>query len=45
MTRRWWRQLAQFAQGPADAAALNLPGNIHASRENSLLVLRRQSNS
>jgi tRNA(Ile)-lysidine synthase len=39
MTRREWMQLARLVQ-PSDAAALNLPGGMHASREGDMLVVR-----
>jgi hypothetical protein len=40
MTRQWWGRLAQFAQSEA-GEALNLPGNVHATRpEPGLLALR-----
>jgi tRNA(Ile)-lysidine synthase len=32
MTRMWWQQLAQFAQSPVKGGALNLPGNVLATR-------------
>jgi tRNA(Ile)-lysidine synthase len=41
MTRQWWGRLAQFAQSEAASDALNLPGNVHATRpEPGLLALR-----
>jgi tRNA(Ile)-lysidine synthase len=41
MTRQWWGRLTQFAQSDAGGDALNLPGNVHATRlEADLLALR-----
>ncbi len=42
MTRHWWQRLAQFAQSPVAGGALNLPGNVLATRpEAGLLALDR----
>ncbi|MBA3480806.1 MAG: tRNA lysidine(34) synthetase TilS [Pirellulales bacterium] len=32
MTQQWWRDLAQFSQSPGAGGALNLPGNVRATR-------------
>lgn len=32
MTQQWWRSLAQFAQSSGAGGALNLPGNVRATR-------------
>jgi tRNA(Ile)-lysidine synthase len=41
MTRQWWGRLTRFAQNDAGGEALNLPGNVHATRpEPGLLALR-----
>jgi tRNA(Ile)-lysidine synthase len=41
MNRRWWTLLAELAQGPGDAPALNLPGNVLARKIGKTLVLER----
>jgi tRNA(Ile)-lysidine synthase len=41
MTRHSWRRLASFAVAGRGAAQLNLPGDVLASREGELLVLKR----
>jgi tRNA(Ile)-lysidine synthase len=41
MTFHHWQQLANLVLGKADSPAINLPGNIHARREGSVLVLER----
>jgi tRNA(Ile)-lysidine synthase len=41
MTRDWWSRLVQFAQSETTGNALNLPGNVHATRPRAdLLALR-----
>jgi tRNA(Ile)-lysidine synthase len=39
MTFHHWQQLAELVHGDGDSPAINLPGNIHARREGSILVL------